>query len=53
MHIPPMPNPKDFKDDNGAFRQVAYEAALKAWERVAQHCIESEKSNEFWNGARV
>lgn len=38
-----MPNPDDFRDEDGFLSHVAYTAALTSWERVCKIVVEGTK----------
>jgi len=48
LQIPPMPNVEAFRDENGNVSHTAYNAALKAWERVAERVALTHESAAFW-----
>ena len=47
LTIPPMPVPDDFRADDGFLSHVAYNAALKAWERVAALVVDAWKTQKL------
>lgn len=47
LQIPPMPKLYDFRDGDGQVSLIAYNIALKAWERVAERVAQAAESATF------